>query len=354
MSRCIDLFIDSPAPLEELATALGTLSGLTFIGAATGPIGGSGTARASPSWPSMTSMTTATSSSPGTATTSSPGSKRAASRRVLGCHAAPYFPLLFKADGSHPVPARLRPAARARQDRRGRPARLTSSECRGLRAVPSGGAARHRRSPATGTFPGQPGSFDETDRRLPWDELRVAGFWSERVTMFGLYESATARGPTRLRCVRRPNRGQDARRRSDAQTVANAMAPAAGSRATWSSSAPRPAAACPAGRSSLGVRRFAEGTVRADCGSPRSRQWVRSVVQPGRPQSYPEAGVRARRRLVRRSRRHPRADWGRGYRGHLLRLRRRLHSLAVHGHQGGRPGAGSRSGAGVGAVFRSL
>src|SRR3954467_5437389 len=36
MSRCIDLFIDSPAPLEELATALGTLSGLTFIGAADG------------------------------------------------------------------------------------------------------------------------------------------------------------------------------------------------------------------------------------------------------------------------------------------------------------------------------
>jgi hypothetical protein len=36
MSRCIDLFIDSSAPLEELATALGTLSGLTFIGAPDG------------------------------------------------------------------------------------------------------------------------------------------------------------------------------------------------------------------------------------------------------------------------------------------------------------------------------
>jgi hypothetical protein len=36
MSRCIDLFIDSPAPLDELAATLGTLSGLSFIGSAEG------------------------------------------------------------------------------------------------------------------------------------------------------------------------------------------------------------------------------------------------------------------------------------------------------------------------------
>jgi hypothetical protein len=36
MSRCIDLFIDSPAPLDELAAALGKLSGLSFIGSAEG------------------------------------------------------------------------------------------------------------------------------------------------------------------------------------------------------------------------------------------------------------------------------------------------------------------------------
>jgi hypothetical protein len=36
MSRCIDLFIDSPAPLEELAATLGTLAGLTFIGSVEG------------------------------------------------------------------------------------------------------------------------------------------------------------------------------------------------------------------------------------------------------------------------------------------------------------------------------
>jgi hypothetical protein len=36
MSRCIDLFIDSPAPLDELAVALGKLSGLSFIGSAEG------------------------------------------------------------------------------------------------------------------------------------------------------------------------------------------------------------------------------------------------------------------------------------------------------------------------------
>jgi hypothetical protein len=36
MSRCIDLFIDSPAPLEELAATLGTLAGLSFIGSVEG------------------------------------------------------------------------------------------------------------------------------------------------------------------------------------------------------------------------------------------------------------------------------------------------------------------------------
>jgi hypothetical protein len=36
MSRCIDLFIDAAAPLDELAEKLGTLSGLTFIGSAEG------------------------------------------------------------------------------------------------------------------------------------------------------------------------------------------------------------------------------------------------------------------------------------------------------------------------------
>jgi hypothetical protein len=36
MSRCIDLFIDSSAPLDELAATLGTLCGLSFIGSAEG------------------------------------------------------------------------------------------------------------------------------------------------------------------------------------------------------------------------------------------------------------------------------------------------------------------------------
>jgi len=36
MSRCIDLFIDSPASLDELAATLGTLCGLSFIGSAEG------------------------------------------------------------------------------------------------------------------------------------------------------------------------------------------------------------------------------------------------------------------------------------------------------------------------------
>ena len=36
MSRCIDLFIDSPAPLEELAATLGSLAGLSFIGSVEG------------------------------------------------------------------------------------------------------------------------------------------------------------------------------------------------------------------------------------------------------------------------------------------------------------------------------
>ncbi len=36
MSRCIDLFIDSSAPLDELAAKLGTLSGLSFVGSVEG------------------------------------------------------------------------------------------------------------------------------------------------------------------------------------------------------------------------------------------------------------------------------------------------------------------------------
>src|ERR1019366_5544221 len=36
MARCIDLFIDSPASLDELAATLGTLSGLSFVGSAEG------------------------------------------------------------------------------------------------------------------------------------------------------------------------------------------------------------------------------------------------------------------------------------------------------------------------------
>jgi hypothetical protein len=36
MSRCIDLFIDAPVPLDELAAALGRLTGVTFVGAVEG------------------------------------------------------------------------------------------------------------------------------------------------------------------------------------------------------------------------------------------------------------------------------------------------------------------------------
>jgi hypothetical protein len=36
MSRYIDLFIDSPAPVEELAATLGTLAGVSFVGSLEG------------------------------------------------------------------------------------------------------------------------------------------------------------------------------------------------------------------------------------------------------------------------------------------------------------------------------
>jgi hypothetical protein len=36
MSRCIDLFIDAPVPLDELAAALGRLIGIPFVGAVKG------------------------------------------------------------------------------------------------------------------------------------------------------------------------------------------------------------------------------------------------------------------------------------------------------------------------------
>jgi hypothetical protein len=36
MSRCIDLFIDAPLPVDDLAAELGRLTGITFVGAVEG------------------------------------------------------------------------------------------------------------------------------------------------------------------------------------------------------------------------------------------------------------------------------------------------------------------------------